>query len=483
MWTRWTLPCLLVTALSAPSAASFEEIRDLIRQGDFAAALAACDRNLKAQPKDHRVLTLRGIALQGLGRTSESLASFRKALAVEPSFLPALQGAAQIEYQTGDPAARSTLEKLVALRPALAPAQAMLGVLAFERKDCAVAVEHFEKALPALDNPAARWQYATCLYETGRLADAEREFAWLLKQGDGEAVRYSLGLVQLQAGKPAEAAATLAPILESSRPNADSLSLLASAYQALRQIAQAVEVLQKAIVIHPREERLYIDLAALCLDHNALELGIEVASAGLQNIPDSSRLATLLGVLQVRTGRMSEAAQSFRRAEALAPEAAHGRVGLAVMMMEMNAPEEAIRLLREILAHKEPDSRVESTLARALLQRGADVQELEEAIALIERSLQRDPNNAANHALLGKLYLKQENFKAAEASLARAVELDPTDRTAAYQLMTIYRRTGKVREAASLQEKVRDLLAAEQEREAEAGRFKLLRAPAARPLR
>lgn len=480
MWARWTLLLLLITALCAPAGASFEEIRHFIRQGDFGAALAACDRALKSQPKDYRVLTLRGIALQGLGKMNESLTSFRKALAIQPSFVPALQGAAQIEYQTGDPAARSTLETLVAVSPSLAPAHAMLGVLAFERKDCAAAVEHFEKALPALDNPAARWQYATCLYETGRIGEAERQFAQLLEQGGGEPARYNLGLVQLRAGKPAEAVATLAPVLEGARPNADSLSLLASAYQAQKQIPKAVKVLHQAIAIHPREERLYLDLAALCLDHNSLDLGIEVAGAGLKNIPDSSRLATLLGVLQVRAGRMKEAEQSFRRAEALAPEAAHGRVGLAVMMMEMNAPEEAIRLLREMLANKEADSRVEATLARALLQRGADARELEEAIVLMERSLQRDPHNAANHALLGKLYLKQENLNAAEASLSRAIALDPTDRTAAYQLMTIYRRTGRTRDAAALQDKVRDLLAAEREQEAEAGRFKIVRAPEAR---
>jgi Flp pilus assembly protein TadD len=482
MCTRPALPLLLITALCAPARASFEEIRDLIRRGDFGAALAACDRDLRAKPEDYRVLTLRGIALQGLGRAAESLAAFRKALAIQPSFLPALQGAAQIEYQAGDPAARSTLEKLVALSPSLAPAHAMLGVLAFERKDCAEAVKHFEKALPALENPAARWQYATCLFEADRAADAEREFTLLLERGGGEPVRYNLGLIQLQAGKSMEAVATLEPVLKSARPNADTLSLLASAYQAAKQIPKAVEVLHKAIAIHPRDERLYIDLAVVCLDHNSLDVGMEVAVTGLKNIPNSSRLATLLGVLQVRAGRMEEAEKSFRQAEALAPEAAHGRVGLAVMMMQMNMPDEAVRLLREMMTGQEADPRVEATLARALLQRGADAGELEEAIALIKRSLERYPHDAANHALLGKLYLKQENWQAAEASLARAVELDPTDRTAAYQLMTIYRRSGKAREAAALQEKVRDLLAAEREHEAEAGRFRLVRAPEGRPV-
>lgn len=481
MWRLGILLVAFVAALCAPARASFEDIRDLIRRGDFTAALAACDRDLKTQPRDFRVLTLRGIALQGLGDAKESLAAFRKALAIEPSFLPALQGAAQIEYQTGDPAARITLERLVAVDSSLAPAHAMLGVLAFERKDCAGTVSHFEKAGDALANPAARWQYATCLFETGRIEDAERQFTALLEQGGGEQVRYNLGIVQLEAGKPAGAVATLEPALRSARPGAETLSLLASAYQALKEVPKAVEVLRKAIELHPRDERLYIDLAALCLDHNSFDLGIEIASTGLTNVPNSARLATILGVLQVRAGQMDEAGKSFRRAEELAPEAAHGRVGLAVMMMQMNLPDDSIRLLREMMASKESDPRVEATLARALLQRGPEAEELDEAIALIERSIARQPSDAANHALLGKLYLNRDNIAAAEKSLAQAVQLDPNDRTAAYQLMTIYRRTGKTREAAALQEKVRDLLAAEREQEAETGRYQLVRSPEARP--
>lgn len=66
------------------------------------------------QTRDFQLWTLKGISLQGVGQPKESLAAFRRALAVNPKFLPALQGTAQLEYQLQDPnrtACKSCLTK------------------------------------------------------------------------------------------------------------------------------------------------------------------------------------------------------------------------------------------------------------------------------------------------------------------------------------------------------------------------------------
>src|SRR5262245_2445160 len=95
------------------SAQGFEQARDLLRRGEFAAALQACDESLKTQPRNFQIWTLKGIALQGVGKNADSLAAFRRALTIQPAFLPALQGAAQLEYQLHDPNCRKTLETLL----------------------------------------------------------------------------------------------------------------------------------------------------------------------------------------------------------------------------------------------------------------------------------------------------------------------------------------------------------------------------------
>jgi DNA-binding SARP family transcriptional activator len=79
--------------------------------------------------------------------------------------------------------------------------------------------------------------------------------------------------------------------------------------------------------------------------------------------------------------------------------------------------------------------------------------------------------------LLGKLYLSRDDTANAVRLLERAVELDPSDRTAAYQLMLAYNRSGRREKGAAMQRRVRDLIQQEREKEIERNRVRLIKAP------
>lgn len=460
------------------SAQGFEQARDLIRRGEFAAAVQACDESLKTQPRNFQIWTLKGIALQGVGKNTESLAAFRRALAIQPKFLPALQGAAQLEYQLHDPNCRKTLETLLKVRPE-PTVHAMLGVLAFERKDCSEALKHYAAAGEAAQQPLVKWQRATCHFQLEQWEPAAAQFRELLALKEDPRIRYNLGLAQSRAKRYAEAIAVLLPL----RPRADAegLSLLASVYEADKQTPEALEILREAIARYPLEERLYADLATICLDHNAAPLGVEVLEAGTKNLPQSARLQTLLGVLLARTEQNDKAAAAFKRAEQLAPATGFGRVGLAVMLLESGAVDEAIKQLREQSSRAAADPRVKLTLAQALLQKDSSHAELREAQTLLRSVIARQAGNARAHSLLGKLYLRREETASAARALETALRLDPSDRNAAYQLLTVYRKQGRIKEAVALQEKVQKLLDDERAVDVEAGRYRLARAPESRP--
>ena len=115
--SSWVL-LLLIAAVTA--FANVAAIRDLLKAGRFAEANSACDQELKAQPSNEALLTLKGFALRGIGDTSGGLAAFRKALKASPSYAPALQAAAQLEFEGRDPKARGTLETSSRLSPAQA---------------------------------------------------------------------------------------------------------------------------------------------------------------------------------------------------------------------------------------------------------------------------------------------------------------------------------------------------------------------------
>ncbi len=461
-------------------AQGFEQARDLIRQGQFAEALHACDVGLKSQPRNYQILTLKGIALQGMGRNQDGLAAFRQALRIQPKFLPALQGAAQLEYQLSDPQCRKTLEALLQIRPE-PTAHAMLGALAFERKDCAAAIKHYGEAGTAANNSIVKWQRAMCHYQLRQWEPAETQFRELLATGENDQIRYNLALTQLEGKKFADAIATLESLGKKETADGDTLSLLAAAYNANKQVPEAIEVLRRAIALHPREERLYSDLAAICLEHDAIPIGIEVLEVGARNIPVSARIQTMLGVLHIRSNQADKGKEAFKRAKQIAPDATYSGISLAVALMQLGTVEEALDQLREELQRAPEDLRVCLTLAQALLQKDSSPAESQEAQTLLRRVIEGEPNNARAHSLLGKVYLRREETANAARALETAIRLDSSDRNATYQLMTLYRKTGRMKEAIALQEKVQRLLDAERAEEGEAARFRLFRVPEGRP--
>ncbi|MEJ7608422.1 MAG: tetratricopeptide repeat protein [Bryobacteraceae bacterium] len=354
-------------ALAPSLQADFTAIRELLRRGQFPEVLRQADSELKLHPNDFQIWTLKGIALQSLGQRAEGLAALRKALTLQPRFLPALQALAQIEYEGGDPGARQTLQRIVALQSDPA-AHAMLGVLAFEAKDCANSVDHFAKAgAAATANPVARWQFATCLFGQGLHTEAERHFEALLGIKEDRGLRFNLGLARFHGKRFAEAVSALEPLALQDLPDADALSLLASAYEANGQTPRAVEVLRRAIELHPRDEGLYADLAGICLEHHSPALGIEVMEVGAKNNPESARIQTILGVLHDRSGHAENAAAAYSRAIALAPDAGFGAVAQAMTLLRMGAAEEAVKLLRAQRL-RGGGAKVDAALAQALLQ-------------------------------------------------------------------------------------------------------------------
>ena len=459
---RSSFICFLFIAL--PLLSDVAAVRDLIRSGRFHEAVAACDRELKVAPRNVPIHVMKGLALQASGDKPAALRALKQALAIDGKYEPALQAAAQIEFEQREFAASSrTLETLLAVHPGLEPAHAMLASALFEQRACDRALIHFETL--AQPTPAMRWQYGVCLMDQEKWLAAAAQFDALLRLREHGPTRYNLALAYWNAKRMPEVVATLKD------DDADSARLLASAQASLGEVPKAFATLQKGIAQFPRNEALLIDLAVLCMDHNALDLGVEVVEAGLQRDPASTRLQTLLGVLQVRKGNVDAAQATFRKAQ----DPTLGSIGRASTLMQMGLANDAATLLREFLRKSGSDARVELTLARAVLLENPTDAAKQEALQLLLGVVKREPSNATARGLLGKVYFQLDDFKKAAVELEVALRLDPKDRTSTYRLSTVYRKLGRTQEAAALALKVRKMLETEKQEEAAASRFQVVR--------
>ncbi len=189
----------------------------LLRLDEYGRSLQSVNHMLAATPHDCRLLSLRGMALNGLGKPDEALSSYKAALRYCPNQPLALQKAAQMEYARQRPDAAIFLNRLLRLSPKNQDAHAMLASIDRASGKCAQALPHFRASSQLFSGqPQYQQAYAFCLAKTGHNHQAAANYQQILTVDPDPALRYNLALVQYRLHHPAAALATLKPLLATS---------------------------------------------------------------------------------------------------------------------------------------------------------------------------------------------------------------------------------------------------------------------------
>jgi tetratricopeptide (TPR) repeat protein len=448
-----------------------------LRAGDFAKALQLLQPALQRAPSA-QLWTLQGLAYSGQGHKKEALGSFRAALKVSPDYLPALEGAAQIEYDEGSSAAVQHLQAILRLRPNEATSHAMLAVLDYKLGDCAGAVQQFgQSGALASSQPAALQEHGACLVKLKQFDKAVAVFRSLMDQNSGDVrARYQLAAVQVIAERPKDAIDTLAPLLQANDPEPKTLQLAASAYEAAGDTPNAVRTLRQAIVTDPRNIDLYLDFANLSMDHQSFDVGVDVINSGLKLQPTAAALYVARGILFVQLAKFDEAEADFEKANALDPAGSLGSVAQGLQAVQSNDPDRALTTVRAKLAKKPDDPYLLYLQADVLTQKGVDPGSPEFAAALrsAKKAIALQPSLSAARDVLAKLYLQSGQNQLAIEQCHKALETDPKDQTALYHLIQGLRKTGAKNEIPDLLKRLAELRAGSAKQESEHNRYKLV---------
>lgn len=427
---------------------------------------------LQKEPNNPRLWAARGVLLERSGDLPNSLNSFQRALAISPKFAPALMGATEVAYRTHDQRVQDYVERLLALEPNEPTAHAIAGELAFEAHQCAAAVEHFAQAGPALQvNRAALERQGACLIGLNRVHQAVPVFERVAKLSPSDqASLYNVALALQLDGQNQASLGVLRQMggLESSNP--DVLNLLGSVEEALHHTPEAVAALRRATELAPADEKNYLDLALLCLDHNSMDLAVEIVDAGLGNVPGSARLHTMRGSIYAQAGKLELAQREFETASRLQPGSLYGTVGMSVLLRQTSDYTQAISLLENKLQSAPRDAVLHYLLGDALLGNGAEPgsAEFTRAREALETAVRLKPDFAQAFADLGKVYYRSGANAKAIVALRRAIQINPIDQPALNQLVMVLSREGRKREAAEIAETLRSQL--DRQRREEVGR-------------
>jgi tetratricopeptide (TPR) repeat protein len=477
---RRTIILLLACVLLARGQDAEESSRAIaaaLGARDYQKALDLSRAALQHSPKDPKILTMEAIALSGLAKDQEALSAYNGALSVSPNYVPALEGAAQIEYIAGSDRAIVLLKRLLALHAENPTAHAMFAALAYQRRDCKTATEHFAKSGELLlTQPAALQEYGECLMRLQKPEEAIGVFEKLVDSApDDSHARFSLAAAQSQARHSQDAINTLKPLLDGHNPDPEVLDLASLAYEDLDDTPNAVALLRRAIILSPKNPNYYLDFATLSFNHSSFQVGVDMLNAGLSQLPNEASLYAARGILYIQMSDFDKGGADLETAEHLDPRQTFSSDAEGLEDLQAGNPDEALAAVRRRLKSHPEDAFLHYLLAQILVQRGADVgsADFTEAVRAAERAEQLDPKLGPPHDLLGDLFLKSGQVSKSIAQSREALRIDPSDQGALYHLVQSLRNADQKKEIPDLLKRLAALREETRKNEEAKNRYKL----------
>lgn len=284
----------------------------------------------------------------------------------------------------------------------------------------------------------------------GRFAEAIPHFLAARGRVENEfAAEFNLALCYVATGQNEAAISLLKGLAGSSHGTAGVYNLLTQALIGSSRLDEAEAAFDRAVALDGKNEKLYLLVADACMDHEAYEFGVKVATAGVQHLPKSARLHYERGILLSFLDQPDEARKDLRAASELAPGTMAGFLAQAQEGLLNADMAQAIGAARAGL-RKEPDDYVLLTiLGQALIRTGAipGQAEFAEARTALEKAVAERPEYSVAQLELGQLEFAGGRIDEAVEHLKKARELAP-DNPAVYSLLAAaYRRRGEVEQA------------------------------------
>ena len=483
------LSVLLLLQAAVPGQSTneqFSSVTAALRAGEFDRALTLLRPALRSAPNNPQLWMFQGLAFAGKNDSKSALASYQHALKASPDYLPALEGAAQIEYEAGSADAVPLLEHVLKIRPNDSTSHAMLAVLSEKRGDCASAVKHFAVSGSAVQSqPEALQGYGVCLLKLKQTDQAIEVFQQLASlHPDDARCRRALAAAQLAAERPQDALATVQPLLEG---NADvgTMRLAAAIYEANKDTPNAVKILREAIVKDPAMTGLYVDFAELAMDHQSFQAGVEMVDAGLKLQPESAQLYMARGVLYVQLADYERAESDFEKAERLDPALGMSAAAQGMLANEQNQndPAQALATVKAKLTRKPDDAFLLYLQGAILSKMGAEPAspEFKQGLESTKRAVKLQPSLTAAHNLLAKFYLDAGQNALAAQECRAVLEQTPSDQSALYHLVIALRKSGNQSEIPELLKRLAKARQEATKQEGERNRYKLVVATETEP--
>ncbi|MBK1658283.1 XrtA/PEP-CTERM system TPR-repeat protein PrsT [Paracraurococcus ruber] len=490
-----------------------------LADNDRAASEAAIDRALAADPTRAEALLRKAAFQLERGETPAGLETLGRLLTAAPGNLAARLLRAEILLRSGEDArAKQDVDAALRVQPGSVQGVYLTAVLQARAQDWRAADETLQRLSSVLPNiPDGLLLLASvkrALNQAGQAEDAAQRYN--ARRPEDPRGAKLLATLQIEGNRPGDAAATLTRLVQRGAADAEAFDILGRIHAGSGRPREAVQAFQQAAQLAPADGGIQARLAAARLaagdaagTQRAAEESLRLApdQAGARELmaiaaltrgdvttaqaewerltPEQRRgepAGTLEGLLKLARFDVAGARTSFEMVLRAFPDSVGARLGLARVATAQGQPEEAERLLGEVLArapsHPEALGRLAATIAaggpraataRAVLERAQAAAPTEPMLAIALASslaLGRDPAKAV--AVLNTEALRRPNqgvalplarsqahaaleqWAEAEEAARLALAEDASSIPARRQLVALLLRAGNARSAEAL---------------------------------
>jgi len=318
---------------------------------------------------------------------------------------------------TGDSEVRADPKDMLEVYDEIGVAAGTMG-----QGDHAGAVKRLEAVLGKdPGNPQARFLLAGGYEKLGRVAEARTILDGVLKE-DPENLRALIAMAGILA-KAGERELTIAickRTLAQDERNTQAMALIADAFMESGDDDAALPYLQEAVEIQPKLTRNRTNLAACLIGLDRFAEAEAELKAVLGEHPRFPLASFHLGLAYEEQGRLAEARTAYAAEIEHNPPAVQARSNLGNVLLRLGEPAAAEEQFRALVVSSTEEARPYLFLARTLLARGGD---LDEVAALARAGLERaatDDLKALGNYLLADVYSRQGRRAELADALARA---------------------------------------------------------------
>jgi tetratricopeptide (TPR) repeat protein len=431
----------------------------LLQKRDRSRALRELQTAIQQKPDSVSAHFALGTLFEDERKLDQAEEEFRWALKIDPHFAPGAIKLGQVLIREGKPqGAVACLEDAVKQSPSdqAESVQAALGIAYAESGEMERALATLRNLVTSQpDSADAHFNLGLLYSRQGQSKGGEAavaEFRDALRLDDGmDAARIALGRALISLQKYPDASSVLLEYTRR-RPNeAQGFYAVGLAYQGLKQSNAAINALQHAAALDPKDAAIRFNLGMLLADAGKPGEAITQLEAAERINPSDPETHKELALLLGKTGD-KERARAERVKLAALKSASDKENTIARFNEEANQylsagnAKAAAESYRTALRLNPGDPKLHYNLSLALDKLGDFVSERKE----LERTVELDPNFAIAQNQLGLLALRSGQQAAAELRFKKTLALDPTFSEAQSNLGVLYSQEGKNSEAASL---------------------------------